>query len=144
MTMKSYQANQASITFDSVNEKDAFYLINIARQGLGYTVFSALADVFSFTMHEWAGFLHLSERTIQRYQKESKTFDPVSSERIIEITLVFKQAVEVFGSREKADLWLASPVVALGGARPKDFLDSSMGTQLLRSELVRIQHGILA
>ncbi len=141
--MKSYPSADAAITYDSVNEKDAFYLISLARQGLGYPLFNKLAEAFAFTMHEWAGFLHISERTMQRYQKEGRAFDPVSSERIIEITLFYKQAIEVFGSREKANAWMGTEQVALGGARPKELLDSSMGIRLLQSELVRIAHGIL-
>jgi putative toxin-antitoxin system antitoxin component (TIGR02293 family) len=141
--MKNYESDD-SITYQSVSDKDVFYLIRAARKGIGYTRFAALARSFPFSISDWSGFLHLSERTIQRYQKEVKAFDPVSSERIIEITLLYKQAVEVFGSKKKLDIWLDIQNIALGGARPKELFDSTLGIQLIRNELTRIEHGILA
>ena len=142
--MKDYNKSDEPITYESVDEKDVLYLIRAVRKGIGYHWFAELAKAFPFSMNDWSGFLHLSERTIQRYQKEVKAFDPVSSERIIEITLLYKQAVGVFGSKKKLDVWLEIQNLALGGAKPRELLDSTFGLQLIRNELVRIEHGILA
>ncbi|MCX6226352.1 MAG: MbcA/ParS/Xre antitoxin family protein [Bacteroidia bacterium] len=142
--MKEYSKPDEPITYESVDEKDVLYLIRAVRTGIGYPRFAALAKAFPFSINDWSGFLHLSERTIQRYQKEVKAFDPVSSERIIEITLLYKHAVEVFGSKKKLDVWLDIQNVALGGAKPKELLDSTFGLQLIRNELVRIEHGVLS
>ena len=142
--MKDYNKPDEPITYESVDEKDVLYLIRAVRTGIGYHWFAELAKAFPFSMNDWSGFLHLSERTIQRYQKEVKAFDPVSSERIIEITLLYKQAVGVFGSKKKLDVWLEIQNVALGGVKPRELFDSTFGLQLIRNELVRIEHGILA
>ncbi len=142
--MENYPVQDAPISYETVNEKDVFYLIQAARHGIGYSRFATLAKSFPFTVSDWSGFLHVSERTLQRYQKEEKTFDPVSSERIIEITLLYKQAVSVFGNRKKLDIWIDEPNLALGGSKPKDLLDSSLGVQLVRNELQRIEYGILS
>ena len=142
--MKNYPVKDAPIRYETVNEKDVFYLIKVARNGIGYSRFATLAKAFPFTVSDWSAFLHVSERTLQRYQKEGKAFDPVSSERIIEITLLYKQAVNVFGSRKKLDIWISEPNLALGGSKPKDLLDSSLGVQLVRNERQRIEYGILS
>ncbi|MFA5816320.1 MAG: MbcA/ParS/Xre antitoxin family protein [Bacteroidales bacterium] len=142
--MKDYEIPDDPIMYESVGEKDVFYLIQAARKGIGYPRFAALAKAFPFSIRDWSGFLHISERTLQRYSKEAKAFDPVSSERIIEITLLYKQAITVFGSKNKLDVWLDIQNVALGGAKPKELLDSTLGLQLVRNELVRIEHGILS
>ncbi|MFH0759937.1 MAG: antitoxin Xre/MbcA/ParS toxin-binding domain-containing protein [Bacteroidota bacterium] len=142
--MKNYTIKDTPISYETVNEKDVFYLIKAARNGIGYSRFAALAKAFPFTASDWSVFLHLSERTLQRYQKEEKAFDPVSSERIIEITLLYKQSVKVFGSRKKLDIWLGDENLALGGSKPKDLLDSTLGVQLVRNELQRIEYGILS
>jgi len=142
--MKIYPVKDTPIRYETVNEKDVFYLIKAARNGIGYSRFAALAQSFPFTVSDWSVFLHISERTLQRYQKEEKAFDPVSSERIIEITLLYKQAIKVFGSRKILDIWLNEPNLALGGNKPKDLLDSTLGVQLVRNELQRIEYGILS
>jgi len=142
--MKDYDIPEDPITYESVGEKDVFYLISAARKGIGYARFALMARAFPFSMSEWSVFLHISERTLQRYSKEVKAFDPVSSERIIEITLLYKAGVEVFGSKEKVDSWLGMQNLALGGIKPKELLDSTLGMQLIRNEFIRIEHGILA
>ncbi len=142
--MKNYEIPDDAITFESVGDMDVFYLMRVARKGLEYSHFASLTKSFPFSMSDWSEFLHLSERTIQRYAKEAKAFDPVSSEKIIEITLLYKEGVEVFGHQKKFDSWLSSQIVALGGAAPRELLDSTIGIQLIRNELMRIEHGVLA
>jgi uncharacterized protein (DUF2384 family) len=38
--------------------------------------------------------------------------------------------------------WINSPVRALGNAMPKEYLDSSIGIQILNEVMGRIEHGI--
>ena len=142
--MKDYEIPDDAITFESVGDMDVFYLMRVARKGLEYSHFASLTKSFPFSMSDWSEFLHLSERTIQRYAKEAKSFDAVSSERIIEITLVCKEGAEVFGNRKKFDSWLTIQSVALAGAAPRELLNSTLGIQLIRNELMRIEHGVLA
>ena len=103
-----------------------------------------IADKSPFSTTEWSNFLHLSERTFQRYKKDRRTFDPLHSEKILEITLVYNKGVEVFGDKANFDAWLSAKNVALGGIKPKELLDSSFGIGLLKDELTRIEHGVLA
>lgn len=95
-------------------------------------------------MQDWSRFLHLSERTMQRYKKEKKDFDPIYSEKIIEITLVYNRGVEVFGNQGKFDTWLETSNIALGGMTPKSLLDNTFGIQFVKDELIRIEQGVLA
>lgn len=142
--MKKYAIPDDPISLESIEDLDILYLIGTARNGIGYHRFTSLTKTFPFSLSDWSGFLHISERTIQRYQKQVKAFDPVASERIIEIALLYKHAIGVFGSKNKLDAWLDTQSVAFGGIKPKNLMDSSMGLQLIRNELVRIEHGILA
>lgn len=95
-------------------------------------------------MNEWAGFLHLSERTLQRHKKDKAVFDAASSEKILEILLLYRYGVQVFGESGKFDLWLRTRNLALGGIKPKDLLDNSFGINLLKDELYRIEQGVLS
>jgi putative toxin-antitoxin system antitoxin component (TIGR02293 family) len=98
----------------------------------------------AFSLSEWSKILHISERTMQRYETENKTFDPVQSEKIIQIAMLHKYGISVFGNSENFHTWLYAKNIALGGISPKDLLDSSFGIDLIKDELGRIEHGVLA
>ena len=88
--------------------------------------------------------LHLSERTLQRYKKEKLSFGPLYSERIIEVQLLFNKGIEVFGDKDNFNSWLNLENVALGGIEPISLLDNTFGIMMIKDELTRIEHGILA
>lgn len=133
-----------SINYNVVSDQSILQLIQSIKNGLRYEFFLRLIDKIPFTMHEWSNFLHLSERTMQRYKKEEKTFDPIYSERIIEISMLYNFGTEVFGSNDNFNLWLETKNIALGGCIPKDLLDTTFGITLVKDELTRIEHGIFA
>jgi len=95
-------------------------------------------------MPDWSRFLHITDRTMQRYKKEMKSFDTIQSEKILQITLLYKKGIDVFGDKTKFDTWLISNNIALGNIKPKDLLDNAFGINLLNDELIRIEHGVLA
>lgn len=134
----------SSLNYRLIDDKDVFMLISTVREGIKYALFQNIADKIPFSVSEWSNFLHLSERTFQRYKKEKRTFDPLHSEKILEITLVYNKGIDVFGDKANFDTWLEAKNVALGGLKPKELLDSTFGIGLLRDELTRIEHGVLA
>jgi putative toxin-antitoxin system antitoxin component (TIGR02293 family) len=125
-------------------DDDDLSLTNMVREGVSFTYFNKLSDHIHFGIDEWASYLHLSERTIQRYKKQKKTFDPIYSERIVVIELLYKKGIEVFGDEEKFYAWMDFKSIPLGGVKPKELLDTSFGISMIRDELGRIEHGILA
>jgi putative toxin-antitoxin system antitoxin component (TIGR02293 family) len=132
------------VAYNATDDKVINDIIALVRQGVSFDDFSKLASKSAFSSSEWSEFLHSSERTMQRYQKEQKSFDSLQSEKIIEIALLQKRGVEVFGSKSKFQNWLETPCLALGDVVPKSFLDSSFGIMLLKDQLTRIEYGILA
>jgi putative toxin-antitoxin system antitoxin component (TIGR02293 family) len=58
--------------------------------------------------------------------------------------MLYYYGIEVFGGQERFNTWLTTKNTALGGIKPKDLLDSSFGIQMLKDELTRIEHGVLA
>ena len=127
-----------------LREPEVGYLINTTRHGIPYHTFTKMTEKSPFGLDDWSSFLHLSERTMQRYKKEKKAFDPIHSERILEITMLYDRGSEVFGKSEKFDTWLNSKSIALGGIKPKELLDSTFGIGMLKNELTRIEYGVLA
>jgi putative toxin-antitoxin system antitoxin component (TIGR02293 family) len=106
--------------------------------------FDAIVDKTPFTPAEWAGFLQLSERTMQRYRESRKPFQPIQSERIVELAMLYNYGLQTFGEQPKFDAWLEAKNLALGGRTPKELLDTKFGISMIRDALVRIEHGVLA
>jgi len=132
------------VTYGATDDKDVLLLIDMVRKGIRYPAFSDIAHNSPFTINEWCRFLYISERTMQRYQREKKTFDAIHSERILQITMLIRYGAEVFGNNEKFSSWLEAVNVALGNIKPKELLDSSFGIGMLKDELSRIEQGILS
>jgi putative toxin-antitoxin system antitoxin component (TIGR02293 family) len=128
----------------SLNQDNLYKIIQTVREGIPYYAFQNYAEKSPFNLSEWSAFLGLSERSLNRYKKDKKSFDKVHSDRIIEIILLLRKGVEVFGDEKKFANWMDSYIVALGGVKPKDLLDSSFGIRLLDDELTRIEYGIFA
>lgn len=143
MTKKS-ELKEPMVAYASLDDKSVYTLISAIKEGIQFSFFEKLARQIPFTIREWSSYLHLSERSLQRYKKEKGTFNPVTSEKIIEIAMLNKYGIQVFGDQQKFNIWLASNNTALGGISPKNLLDSSFGIQLIKDELTHIEHGVLA
>ena len=136
--------NEPAVAYGVADNNNVFLLINSIKQGVKFPIFKTIVDKSAFNINDWSNFLHLSERTMQRYKKENKTFDPIYSEKIMEITMLFNYGKEVFGDENNFNIWLQTKNVALGGIAPKELLDNTFGIRLVKDELTRIEHGILA
>lgn len=123
---------------------DTVALINLTRKGVEYSLFQSILSTGPFSTKEWSVYLHLTERTLQRYKKENKLFEPIHSERIIKIAQLQKRGIEIFGNLDNFNQWMNSKIIALGGIKPKELLDNSFGISILNDELTRIEHGVLA
>ncbi len=118
-------------------------IIKLIRKGVPYSLFDLIKDVTPFSEADWAEFLNVSTKTLERYKKASKQFKPLQSEKIIEMAEVTNVGKEVFGDMEKFKLWLETPNFALGNMKPLELLKDSYGKEMVIGELTRINHGIL-
>ena len=132
------------LNYDAVDDRDIFLLIKKSRAGMKYSTFQKISKYIPLKPGEWSKVLHLSERTLQRYKKEKLSFAPLYSEKIIELQLLFNKGTEVFGDRDKFYKWLNSKNIALGGIPPVSLLDNTFGIMMIKDEITRIEHGILA
>lgn len=141
---KTIDITAKRISYNSIDDKDVISFINAVRLGITFGLFYSFAKRTPFSLTEWSSFLNMSDRTMQRHKRERKSFDPIYSEKILQITLLYNLGIEVFGNKEKFNAWLEAQNLALGGIKPKDLLDNSFGIGLLKDELTRIEHGVLA
>lgn len=133
-----------SAVYSSVDDRGVFSIIDSINKGISFSAFEKIIKKYSFSLQNWADFLHISNKTLSRYQKESKTFDALQSERILQIEILYSKGEEVFGDRDNFTKWLETKNLALGDIMPLDLLRTSFGIQLLMDELTRIEHGVLA
>jgi len=119
-------------------------LVHLIRQGIPYSLFHLIQDFTPFSESDWADFLDISTKSLQRYKQVDKNFKPIQSEKIIELTEVTSVGLEVFGDMDKFKLWLDTPNYALGKLKPVELLKDSYGKEMVISELTRINHGIFA
>src|SRR6201989_2450043 len=118
-------------------DDDTFDLTNMVREGVPYPYFNSLSNQIHLGVEDWSTYLHISERTIQRYKKENKSFDPLYSERILQIELLYKKGIAVFGLADNFFTWMDTVSVALGNVKPKDMLDTAFGITHINDELNR-------
>ena len=131
-------------SYKSADDKSVLAIIDAVRTGISFNEFEKIVNKTPFSLTEWANYLQVSERTIQRNQKEKKPFQPIQSERIVELVMLYEYGIEVFGEKDNFNVWLNSRSIALGGRYPKELLDTKFGVAMVKDELGRIEHGILA
>jgi len=123
---------------------DKMMIIAAIRAGVPYSLFTLIQDYTPFTENDWADFLDISTKSLQRYKTaEDHRFKAIHSEKIIEMAEVTKVGLEVFGDMEKLKLWFNTSNYALGSLKPIELLKDSYGKELVIGELTRINHGIL-
>lgn len=124
--------------------EDKMMLIAAIRAGIPWSLFELIQQITPFSEQDWADFLDLSTKSLQRYKQDGKSFKSIHSEKIVELAEVTEMGKDVFGGLEKFKLWLNTPNFALGKFRPKELLKDSYGKELIMIELHNINHGILA
>jgi putative toxin-antitoxin system antitoxin component (TIGR02293 family) len=118
-----------------------FDLVKLARQGFPKKALLALAKKISLSIQELANILHISERTLQRYE-DDVIIKTEYAEKAVELARLYTRGEEVFGSMDKFKLWMKAPSLIFNGEAPVTFLDTSAGFDMVFNELGRIEHGI--
>jgi putative toxin-antitoxin system antitoxin component (TIGR02293 family) len=140
---KKFSAGNKDITYaEFLSNK--MLMIFIIREGVPYSLFSLIQHYTPFTDDDWANFLDISTKSLQRYKQTARSFKSIQSEKIIEMSEVTNVGLDVFGDMEKFKLWLETPNFSLGNFKPMELLKDSYGKELVISELTRINYGILS
>lgn len=134
----------AGVSYDWNDDIRGLELVTLIRDGIDYRTFEIVAARTPLKDKDWAQVLDTTLRTMIRYKKDNKTFAPKQTEKIIEIQQLMQYGEEVFGDRENFHDWLMNENIAVGGMVPADLLDTSVGLGMVKDELGRMEHGILA
>lgn len=99
-------------------------------------------DMAPFTQAEWAGMLHLSERTLQRYAKNNTSFEGIYTDRILLLQEMIELGLDTFTSPDAFNSWLRKDKPVMGHMLNFDSLSSDRGIQEVIDQLSRIQYGV--
>lgn len=127
--------------FDAIKNENDF--INIIRAGIPRQAMTHLMDVADLSLLEMASITHTSDRTLRRYKPQQK-LSQEQSERMIELARLYSRGEEAFGTIADFRRWMDATLLPLGNKKPKEFLDTSLGINMLLDEIGRIEHGIFA
>ena len=116
-------------------------IIKLTRDGLPKKALVGLANKISLSLQELANIMHISERTLQRYDDDA-IIKTEYAEKAIELARLYTRGEEVFGSMDKFKLWVKTASHVFKGEAPVDMLDTSAGFDMVFKELGRIEHGI--
>lgn len=114
---------------------------------VGLPVVSARELMASFRFIERSAVLKavgISERTLQRGKTGEKLLDSNASDRVLRLASVTELATDVLGSRESAERWLSVPAIGLDQRIPIELLQSTEGTELVKTLLTRMDYGVYA
>ena len=86
----------------------------------------------------------ISLRTLQRRKKDniSKALSVEQSNRTWRFAEILGRAIDVLGSKEEAERWMARPAIGLENRKPIDLLASAAGAEAVENYLTRLEYGV--
>jgi len=139
---RGYKLLNKNITYDEFL-KNKMLIVYAIREGISYNLFDLIKEVTPFNEEDWASFLGISTKSLQRNKvKEDFIFKPLQSEKILELAEVTSLGNTVFDTETQFYLWLNTPSFALGNLEPIELLKDSYGKEMVINELNKIDQGI--
>lgn len=122
-------------------ERNRLELHHVVLAGIPTAEVAQFLSAFkSIPKRDLLAVLGLSEKTLLK--RKASTLPPAVSGAALDLGDILRTAVNVLGSIEEAERWLTQPAVAFRGQRPIDLLATRQGTQLVRSQLMCMEHGV--
>ncbi len=142
--IKSVSIEKGSLSFFDFFQ-DKMLVINAIRKGLPYKIFNQIKNFVPFSDNDWASYLDISLKSLQRYRDDvGFYFKPIHTEKILELAEVTTFGVSVFGNSEQFYSWLKTPSYAFNNLKPAELIRDSYGKEMVMAELNCIEYGIFA
>jgi putative toxin-antitoxin system antitoxin component (TIGR02293 family) len=125
---------------DALNSplNDSLDQIHLIENGIPRKSLLKLIENISFSLKDMAELLHVSEKTLKR----NELLDTPLADQIMQLAILFTRGFEVFGSKVDFLEWIDIENQALSNKKPKEFLGTSVGRQLIEDILGRVEYGI--
>jgi putative toxin-antitoxin system antitoxin component (TIGR02293 family) len=119
-------------------------LIRQLERGFSFKTLHVLESRSGLTLSRLASVIGIPERTLAR-RKASGKLTPEESERLLRISAVFEDAVDLFeGDVRAAVNWLTTPRKALGDRPPLSYARTEPGAREVENLIGRLEHGIFS
>lgn len=139
----AYRASPTQVSAGSILGVDQRHLdeplrrVGMFRKGFSKASLDSLKEVTGLDYNSLATALSVSSKTLQR----KDVFDVVQSEKMYELADLYAIGISYFG-KDGFRRWMDRPLFSVGNIRPLDLTDVSEGVELLKTEIMRLQHGI--
>jgi putative toxin-antitoxin system antitoxin component (TIGR02293 family) len=119
-------------------------LIRQLGRGFSFAAMRALESRSGISLSDIATLIGLPPRTFAR-RKASGRLSSEESERLLRLSKVFEQAVELFeGDRAGALKWLSTPKKALENETPLAYSRTELGAREVENLMGRLEHGVFS
>lgn len=116
-------------------------LATLNREGVAPELVDALIDRgFARRELDWI----VPARTLAYRRRKKERLKPGETDRFLRAVKILATAEAVFGSREKALLWLRKPRETFGGASAMELMRTEAGGQLVEEALAQVDEGFFA
>lgn len=123
--------------------------IGLIKQGVPASLVASTAELLHMPQERLVDALGLSRSTVARKAKANDTLSTEHGERLVGMLRIIGQVAEMVDADEGEHFdagawiaeWIQTPLAALGGCRPAEFMDTVEGQQLVAQTLSRIESG---
>ncbi len=119
-------------------------LIRQVGRGFSFQLLAAFESCSGIPLAEIASIMAIPPRTLAR-RKASGRLTPDESEKLLRLSSVFEQAVDLFeGDEVGARRWLTTAKKALENQTPLEYSRTELGTREVENLIGRLEHGVFA
>jgi putative toxin-antitoxin system antitoxin component (TIGR02293 family) len=119
-------------------------LIHELERGFSFKTLQTFESRSGLALSRLAATIGIPERTLAR-RKVSRRLTPDESERLLRISAIFEDAVDLFeGDVAAAVNWLNTPRKALGDRTPLAYARTEPGAREVENLIGRLEHGIFS
>ena len=136
----SKKINLALKRLRALGLNDAHQLLYRARKGADSSVFYDLALVGNMTENLLAGIISISARTMLNYAQQGKKLEPVQSENLLKLVLLFDLGITAFGTVAEFNIWLNKKCWNAKDA-PMDWLITPGGVDMVKAQIEQMMEG---
>ncbi len=112
-----------------------------ANEGISKSDFLSIVAMTGLNLTEFSALLPVSKRTIEK-SKDEDLLSPVVSDRVLQIASLYQHGADVLGDVILFKDWLNTPLIAIAGKRPIEFMNNDTGISIIHDLLGRIAHGV--
>ena len=118
-------------------------IIKRVEEGFGFQALERFQRNTQIPTNDLAEVVDIKVRTLRR-RKEEGRLEPDESDRLLRLSRVFAQALELFeGDAVAARRWFYTPAKALGGEKPIALARTELGTREVEALIDRLEQGVL-